>query len=181
MKAKWVGIGVILVLAVFTAEAKAQPFGTALINQPTSGGGSITASGGYTVKCGYTVSTATLYAIPTATGLGSYSPAQLNPLGGNWGPLTIPNLNGTAANPTTYNVYVVLILSKGCNVDTICSQVLGVVVNLAGGAPPTPAGIVGWAPKDPTVAAGSVSVTNMGPYKITACGYAAKGCEIAGA
>lgn len=100
MKTK-VGVlgAVIFALAVFAADAKAQPpqgFGTATITSVTTGTGSITVSGTYTAQCGWSPSSAALYAVPTGGGLITKADAPGAPTCGKWG-RSLSNLSTPAS------------------------------------------------------------------------------------
>jgi hypothetical protein len=81
--------------------------------------------------------------------------------------------------PAQYAVYVGMQLSGPCSQsDAICSAVSIIQVVNAGGQPDPVPGTVAYAAGDPTVAAGSVSVTKNGTYTVKQCGYTGTACTL---
>ena len=149
-----------LALAAFAAEARAQPYGTVSwdTGSPTTGVGSISGSGTYTVTTGWLPLNASIVVVPGLGGVVVITPGA-NPVGGIWGPI-----KATGLAPGGYAIYVVITFKDGLgHQDIVCSPVNFLTVVAGPAVGPVPGTVQGaFTPGKGTVSASGTYTTNTG-------------------
>lgn len=92
MRMKGTVLIIFALAAIFPSKTAAQTNSITIQPAPTTGAGSVTARGVYTTMAGWNVGMVNLNVVPAAGGLSQQAIGKA-PAGGNWGPITITNLN----------------------------------------------------------------------------------------